>query len=143
MVGWLHMEKVTIFTHGESRGNPGPAAVGVQIMDEKRKVLEEVSESIGNAPDDYAEYFAVIRGLQVAKDHFNKQTKEIDFELCLSSEVVKKQLNNEETITHPGLVPHFIEIHNMRVESFPNLTFANISLKKNKEADRLVNESLD
>lgn len=137
------MEKVTIFTYGVSQGNPGPAAVGVQILDKKGKVLEEVFESIGNASDNYAEYFAVIRGLQVAKEHFDTQTQKIDFELCLSGETTKKQLNNEDTITHPGLVPHFIEVHNMRIESFPHLTLSYVPRKKNVAAERLVNKTLD
>ena len=84
-----------------------------------------------------------LRGLQIAKELFGKKTNEIQFEIKLDSELVKKQLNSEYQINEPGLVPHFIEIHNMRVASFPNLTFTHISRELNKEADRLVNEVLD
>lgn len=137
------MEKITIFTDGGSRGNPGPAAIGVQILDTNGKVLKEVSEAIGNATNNYAEYFAVVRALQACKEKFGKKTKEIDFELKLDSELVKKQLNGEYQIKDVGLVGHFIEIHNMRVASFPNLTFTHVKRELNKEADRLVNEALD
>lgn len=137
------MEKITIYTDGGSRGNPGPAAVGAQILDADKKVLKEVSETVGNATNNYAEYFAVVRALQVAKEHFGKKTKEIEFELKLDSELVKKQLNNEYQIKEPGLVPLFIEIHNMRVASFPNLILTHVPRDQNKEADRLVNEALD
>jgi len=137
------METVTIFTDGGSRGNPGPAAVGAQILDANGKVLKEVSEKIGNATNNYAEYFAVIRALQSAKELFGKRTKELQFELKLDSELVKKQLNSEYQIKDIGLVPHFIEIHNLRVSSFPNLILTHVRRELNKEADRLVNEALD
>ncbi len=137
------MQKITIFTDGGSRGNPGPAGIGVYMIDENDKVVCEVKETIGNATNNFAEYHGVLRGLQVAKDKFGKKTKEIEFEIKLDSELVKKQLNGEYQIKEPGLVPFFIEIHNMRVASFPNLTLTHIKREFNKEADRLVNEALD
>ncbi|MEK7462505.1 MAG: ribonuclease HI family protein [Patescibacteria group bacterium] len=137
------MEIITIFTDGGSRGNPGPAAIGAQIVDAKGKVVREVSEAIGNATNNFAEYYAVVRGLEAAKEQFGKKTKELHFEIKLDSELVKKQLNGEYQIKEPGLVPHFILIHNLRVSSFPNLTLTHVRREFNKEADRLVNEALD
>ena len=137
------METITIFSDGGSRGNPGPSAVGVYILDAKGSVLKEVSEKIGNATNNFAEYHAVMRGLQTAKEHFGEKTKDLHFEIKLDSELVKKQLNDEYQIKEPGLVPYFIEIHNLRVSSFPNLTLTHIERELNKEADRLVNEALD
>ncbi len=137
------MKTVTIFTDGGSRGNPGPAAVGAQLVDEDGKVIKEVSESIGNATNNFAEYQAVVRALHVAKELFGKNTKTMQFEVKLDSELVKKQLSGEYQIKEVGLVPHFIEIHNLRVASFPQLTFTHVRREFNKEADRLVNEALD
>ncbi|MEY3784571.1 MAG: ribonuclease putative phosphoglycerate mutase [Candidatus Parcubacteria bacterium] len=137
------MATITIFTAGESRGNPGPSAIGFQILDESGKVLEEVSETIGNATNNFAEYQAVMRSLQVAKEHFGDKTSELLFELKLANELVKKQLNNEFEIKEPGLVPYFIEIHNMRVSSFPNLKLTHLPKEQNQEANRLMNEALD
>ncbi len=137
------MKKITIFTDGGSRGNPGPAAVGAQIVDGDGKVLREVSETIGNATNNYAEYMAVVRGLQTAKDLLGKASKETAIELKMDSELIQKQLTNQYQIKDPGLVPFFIEIHNMRVASFPNLTITHVKRELNKEADRLVNEALD
>lgn len=137
------MKKITIFTDGGSRGNPGPAAIGVQIVDARGTTVREVSETIGNATNNLAEYYAVMRGLQTAKEVYGKSTKEMQIEIKLDSELVKKQLNAEYQIQEPGLVPYFIEIHNLRVSSFPNLTLTHIGRELNKEADRLVNEALD
>lgn len=137
------MNTITIFTDGGSRGNPGPAAVGAQILAADGTVVKEVSETIGNATNNYAEYMAVVRALQVVKEVFGKKTKEMQFELKLDSELVKKQLNGEYQIKEAGLVPLFIEIHNLRVAAFPNLTLTHVRRELNKEADRLVNEALD
>ena len=137
------MKTVTIFTDGGSRGNPGPAAVGAYIIDADKKVLKEVSETIGNATNNYAEYYAVMCGLGAVKQLFGKKTKEMEFELKLDSELVQKQLNSEYQIKDPGLVPLFIEIHNLRVANFPNIKFTHVKREFNKEADRLVNEALD
>jgi ribonuclease HI len=138
-----NMQKVTIFTDGGSRGNPGPAAVGAQLLDEDGKVLKEVSETIGNATNNYAEYFGVLRGLQSAKEMFGKKTRDMEFEMKMDSELVKKQLNAEYQIKDPGLVPLFIEIHNLRVANFPNVKLTHVKREFNKEADRLVNKALD
>lgn len=137
------METITIFTDGGSRGNPGPAAIGVYILDAHGAVLKEVGERIGNATNDFAEYQAVMRGLQIAKEILGTKTKDVVIEVKLDSELVQKQLSGEYQIKEPGLVPHFIEIHNMRVSSFPNISFMHLSRELNKEADRLVNEALD
>ena len=41
--------KITIYTDGGSRGNPGPAGIGVIFCDEKGKVIKEYAEKIGRA----------------------------------------------------------------------------------------------
>lgn len=137
------MEKVIIYTDGGSRGNPGPAAIGGQLQDEKGTVLKEFSQAIGNSTNNIAEYMAVTEGLKVAKQLLGKKTKEVDVELRMDSELIQKQLTNQYQIKEVGLIPYFIEIHNLRVSSFPNLTITHVRREKNKEADRLVNEALD
>tara|TARA_B100000508_G_scaffold123897_1_gene106873 strand:- start:5725 stop:6141 length:417 start_codon:yes stop_codon:yes gene_type:complete len=137
------MEKVTIFTSGLSQGNPGPAAIGVCVVDAKSKILGEISESIGNATDDYAAYFAAIKGLQLTVDLFGEKTTDMEFELRLDNKVVKEQINSECQITHPGLVPYFVEIHNLRVSHFPRLRRLYVLSKNNKKAGDLVSKVLD
>jgi len=137
------MTKVIAYTDGGARGNPGPAGIGVQILDEKGKVQKEVKEFIGNSTNNFAEYQAVATALNTLKKMHGKKTKEMSVELRMDSELVKKQLNGEYQIKEPGLVPLFIEIHNLRVSNFPKLTFTHVRREKNKEADRLVNEAID
>jgi len=137
------MEKIIIYTDGGSRGNPGPAAIGVYVTDETDEMITETAETIGNATNNFAEYQGVLRGLQIVKEKYGEKTSKMAFEVRLDSELVAKQLNNEYQIKEAGLVPFFIEIHNLRVSTFLNLTFTHISRELNKDADRLVNEALD
>ena len=138
-----YMEKIITFTDGGARGNPGPAGVGVYITKEDGQLVREVKQAIGNATNNFAEYYAVMLALQTLKQIYGKATKTTQFEMRLDSELVKKQLNGEYQIKEPGLVPMFIEIHNLRVSSFPNIIFTHIPREKNKEADRLANEAMD
>ena len=137
------MEKIITYTDGGARGNPGPAGIGVYILDTNGEVLSEVSEAIGNATNNYAEYYAVVAALGKLKKLFGKKTKEMEFEIRMDSELIQKQLNYEYQIKEPGLVPLFIEVHNLRVSTFPNLTLTHVRRENNKEADRLANEAMD
>lgn len=137
------MEKLTINTHGQSKENPGPAAVGVHVVDSNAKVVLEISESIGNATNDYSEYFSVVRGLQALEEKFGEETKEMRFELRVCSELVKNHLCAREQIKDVSLIGHFIEIYNLRVRSFQNLEITHVSIESNKEAVMLVKEALD
>lgn len=137
------MKHIIAYTDGGARGNPGPAGIGVSVTDADGAILKEVAESIGNSTNNNAEYQAVARALKVLKDLYGNKTKEMTFELRMDSELVKKQLNGEYQIKDPGLVPLFMEIHNLRVANFPNLTLTHVPRKENKEADRLANEAMD
>jgi ribonuclease HI len=137
------MESIIIYTDGGARGNPGPAGAGVYITDAKGKVLREVAKPLGNATNNYAEYDAVLTGLETLKQMFGKNTKGMRFEFRMDSELIQKQLNHEYQVKEPGLVPHFMAIHNLRVSSFPHVTFKHIRREQNREADRLANEAMD
>jgi Ribonuclease HI len=137
------MADYTLFTDGGSRGNPGSAAIGVYAIDATGTVILEHAETIGNSTNNIAEYCAVATGLELLKQKVGKGIKDKTVELKLDSELVKKQLNGEYQIKDAGLVPYFVEIHNLRVSSFPNLKLTHVPRAQNKEADRLVNEALD
>ncbi len=137
------MEKIIAYAAGRANGNPGPAAVGVYVTDESGAVVTEAKLSIGNSNDNYAEYHGVLLALQTLQEHYGQVTADMAFEIRLDSEFVYKQLKHVAPVTHPGLVPMFVEIHNMRVASFPQLTVVLVPEGENKEAKLLVNEVLD
>ena len=137
------MEKIVAYTDGGARGNPGPAGLGVVIFDAEGNVLKEVSAFLGNGTNNYAEYSAVLTALQTLKQMFGKQAKEMEFEIRMDSELVQKQLSYEYQIKEPGLIPQFIEIHNMKIANFPHMTFAHVPREENTEADKLANEAMN
>ncbi|MEP0765089.1 MAG: ribonuclease HI family protein [Fimbriimonadia bacterium] len=59
--------QATLFTDGASKGNPGPASIGVLLQNAKGNALAKISERIGIATNNEAEYAALIRGLKEAK----------------------------------------------------------------------------
>jgi len=137
------MKNITLYTDGGARGNPGPAGAGMVIVDEKGKVVKEMSEFLGRQTNNFAEYQAVILGMKKLKQMFGKKVEGMQIEVKLDSELVAKQLSGTYQVKEPTLFPQFIAIHNMRVKSFPHVTFTYIPREKNKEADRLANEAMD
>lgn len=137
------MKRVIAYTDGGARGNPGPAGAGAVAYDEAKKVIFAGSQFLGNATNNFAEYAAVILALQELKRRYGKATKEMDIEIRMDSELVQKQLNGEYQIKEPSLVPQFIEIHNLRVASFPKIRFVHVRRADNAEADKLANEAMD
>lgn len=138
------MEKIIIYTDGGARGNPGPAAIGVVICDEKGKMLKEYSEFLGERQtNNEAEYQAVIFALKKLKALYGKdKAKYVDIEIRADSEFLVKQLNGQYKISEPRIQSLFIEVWNLQVE-LGKLKFVSIPREQNKEADRLVNEALD
>ena len=137
------MEKLTIFTDGGARGNPGPAGAGAVVLDAQGSVLKEVSKYLGNQTNNVAEYEAVILGLQTVKKLFGKKARGMRIEIKLDSELIARQLSNKYQIKEPTLFPYFIKAHNMLVADFHNVTFTHVPREKNKEADRLANKAMD
>ncbi len=131
------MKKLIIYTDGGARNNPGPAGIGVVIMDENREVATQISEYIGEATNNQAEYKAVIAAMRRAKE-----LKASELEFYLDSELIVKQLNREYRVKDKDLAPLFLQIHNLSL-SFKKIIFRHIPREENEEADRLVNLAID
>jgi ribonuclease HI len=132
-------QKIVMYTDGGSRGNPGPAAVGVYI----ETLGKKIGECIGIRTNNDAEYEALILGLRKTKFFLGKdKAKKTNVECFLDSELVVKQLNHEYKLKEPRIQQYFIEIWNLMLE-FSGVVFVHIPREKNKIADALVNEALD
>lgn len=137
------MKKVTIFTDGGSRGNPGPAATGAVFCNEKGEIFKKHSEFLGQATNNEAEYEAVISALKKFKAVFGgKLAKNTEIEIKSDSELMVSQLNGKYKISEPRIGDLFLKIWNLKID-FQKIKFTLIPREKNKDADRLVNEMLD
>ena len=133
--------KIIIHSDGGSRGNPGPAAIGALIEYGERRI--ELSECIGEATNNIAEYRAIAEAMKKAKAVLGKDlVKRSCAECYLDSELVVRQLNHEYKLKEPTLIPSFIEIWNLRLD-FKSVVFVHIRRELNKRADELVNLALD
>ena len=138
------MQKLTLYTDGGSRGNPGPAGAGAIIYDKSGHPIAEVSVYLGKQTNNWAEYEAIILGLREVKKLVPmKERKNLELEVRMDSELIQRQLTNKYQIKEKTLFPQFIKVHNMRVKDFPNLSFTHVRREDNKEADRLANEAMD
>lgn len=135
--------KLVVYTDGGSRGNPGPAGVGVVVCNEKKQKIKEYSKEIGTRTNNEAEYEAVILALQKVKQLFGKEkTKNYEIEFRIDSELVARQLGGKYKIMEEKLFPLFIKIWNLKMD-FGKINFIEIPREKNKDADRLANEAMD
>jgi len=132
-------DKIVMYTDGGSRGNPGPAAIGIYVETLNKKYCE----CIGTKTNNDAEYEALVFGLKKIRQLIGKsKIKNIEVECYLDSELAVKQLNHEYKIKEKRIQEYFIEIWNTTIE-FGKASFIHIPREKNKIADSLVNQALD
>src|SRR3989344_5799152 len=136
-------DRLIVYTDCGSRGNPGPAALGVAIADAKGKILKTYGETLGVKTNNEAEYEAVIFALKKIKALVGgKRADEMEIEVRADSELLVKPLNHEYKIESETVIPLFIKIWNTMMD-FKNVRFIHVPREKNKEADRMVNRALD
>lgn len=122
---------------GASRGNPGPAAIGVLLEDDSGNVVESFGRKIGSATNNVAEYEAVLAGLEAAR------ARGVEFlELRLDSELVVRQLNGQYKVRHPALAALKHDVDRL-LTAFRSVRIVHVPREENRGADRLANRALD
>ena len=125
--------KLILHADGASRGNPGQAAIGATIKDAEGRLLASISQSIGLATNNQAEYRAVIAAL---KEAVNLGAGEAD--VYLDSELVVKQVNGSYRVRNAALKPLYLEMKELAA-SFKGFSISHIPRRQNAEADDLAN----
>ena len=136
-------QKIIAYTDGGSRGNPGPAALGVVMQDASGATIKAYGEVLGVKTNNEAEYAAVVSALKKIKQTFGKEkAKKMSVEVRMDSELVMRQLTGVYRVETEHLFPFFMAIWNLRLD-FHEVIFTHVPREKNKDADRMVNEALD
>ncbi len=92
--------RLLIEADGGSRGNPGTAGYGAVVSDAvTREVLAELSEPIGRATNNVAEYSGLVAGLRAA----GKLAPGSPAEVRMDSKLVVEQMSGRWQIKHPDL----------------------------------------
>lgn len=133
---------LSIFTDGGARGNPGPAAYGVFIKDD-RGVLAAFGKHIGNATNNVAEYQAVIEALRWLRNHKDVLAKQQKITLFLDSELVCRQLLGKYKVKNETLKELFATVLELLQIIKKPVAIIHVPREKNKEADKQVNNALD
>ena len=129
--------KLTIFTDGGSRNNPGPSATGIVIKDEKGKTIANYGEYLGEQTNNYAEYMAIISALKKAKEMGGTE-----LECIADSKLVVEQLNGNWKVKERTLQKLFVQAYNL-LQQFKKVKIKHTLRANNKEADAEVNKVLD
>ena len=130
------IKKVVIHSDGASRGNPGMAAIGATIKDERGRLVASVSRPIGRATNNEAEYRAIIAALEKAISLGATRV-----ELNADSELVVKQINGSYRVKKATLKPLHQRVMKLR-SSLESFAIRHIPRRQNEEADRLANQAL-
>ena len=122
---------------GASRGNPGPAGIGVEITNEDGEVLAEIAQGIGETTNNVAEYTAVIEGLARAAELGARTVTLRSDSLLLIS-----QLTGRYRVKAAHLQPLHRRARSIAA-GFDRVSFEHVPREENVEADRLANEGVD
>jgi len=130
-----------VYTDGGARGNPGPAAVGVVVKDEKGKRIFSQAKAIGRATNNQAEYQALIAALV----WLNKQPSlPARIEFFLDSQLVVSQMKGEYRVKSGAIKPLWRRAKELEFSLRPReISYCLIPRRLNFEADRLLNQALD
>ena len=133
----LSVNKVIICADGAARGNPGPAAIGATIKDDKGNLITRISRRIGITTNNQAEYQAIIAALEKAISLGARYV-----ELKSDSELVVKQINGRYKVKKAALRSLYQKVVQL-TGSLEGFTIAYIPREQNAEADALANKALE
>jgi ribonuclease HI len=128
---------MNVHIDGGSRGNPGPAGYGARFTDADGSVVCELSESIGVATNNVAEYRGLLAALQYAVDHAIR-----DLNVFSDSELLVKQMRGEYRVKNPGLQTLHGEAR-LLLSKLGRVRFTHVRREANTHADGLANDAMD
>jgi ribonuclease HI len=132
----MKTETWTIHIDGAARRNPGPAACALVISRSGQPDWEE-SACLGKTTNNIAEYTALIRALERAKQLGGRRLA-----IFSDSELLVKQMNGEYRVKNADLRELYDKAGDL-IEAFERVTIEHVYREANKRADQLCNQALD
>jgi ribonuclease HI len=132
-----------MYCDGASSGNPGPSGIGVVINfpgeDAGRSgkdTRHRISEYIGIATNNVAEYSALLKGLEKARSLGIQ-----DIRIFMDSELLARQINGVYRVRNKKLIPLWIKAMSL-LKGFSHYTVAHVPREMNREADSLARRAV-
>ncbi len=119
---------------GAAKGNPGPAGIGVVLMDELGKTVAEIARPIGTATNNVAEYRALITALTEARQRGAKRVL-----VQTDSQLLACQIRGEYKVS----AAHLRALHREALAlagQFEEMTITHTLRAGNARADALANQ---
>ena len=128
---------VFVVTDGAARGNPGPAAIGALFTDAHGNELASLSERIGVATNNVAEYRALLAALEFAKEKGWGT-------LCVKtdSELMARQIRGEYKVKNAGIKPLHAQALEL-IAALDTFRIEEVPRTQTTAADALANQALD
>ena len=131
------VETLILQFDGGSRGNPGPAGIGITLTDEQGTPLYELGEFLGRCTNNVAEYTALIRGLSAARTIGARK-----LQVRSDSELLVRQINGIYKVKSPDLKPLFQQAMSL-MNQIGDVKVSHVYREGNTRADELANEAMD
>jgi ribonuclease HI len=129
--------RLTIYTDGAARGNPGPAGAGAAVYDADGAVIDEAKRYLGEATNNVAEYEALLLGLERARELGGERVL-----VRSDSLLMVKQMRGEYRVRNEVLRELCARAHRL-ASAFESVDYAHVRREQNREADRLANQAID
>ena len=130
-------ETITLQFDGGSRGNPGPAGIGVVLRAADGTPLVTLGRFIGRATNNVAEYKALITAMEQARELGARKVR-----ILGDSELVVKQMRGEYRVKNPDLRVLYDQARAL-LQQFDAATIDHNYRESNALADRLANKAMD
>lgn len=128
---------LTMYVDGESKGNPGPAGIGIVIYNNDDQFVGKVSSYIGKKTNNQAEYIALIRAMLIAIYFKIKFLK-----IRSDSELVVRQLLGEYQINNSQIKKLYDKVMELK-KQIPNFKIEHVMRNFNERADYLAKKAAD
>lgn len=131
--------RITTFSDGASRGNPGHAGIGILLFDKDGKKILEDCRYLGITTNNEAEY----RALLLALDHA-KKLMATHVACFLDSELTVRQLNGIYKVKSEKLAELNAKVRE-QCRAFQSVTFTHVPREHPnlQLADKLANKGID
>jgi ribonuclease HI len=130
-----------LYVDGASRGNPGPAGVGIALY-HKNKLVIRRGYFIGTRTNNQAEYMALIIGLLILQHKLGPTEKNrLPIHVMADSQLLIRQLKGEYSVRNPELRVLHSALQKLLENFTPHLL--HIVREENTVADELANQGID
>jgi len=134
--------KVSVYTDGGSRGNPGHSGFGVVIYDENKQIIAKLSKYIGMKTNNEAEYSALVDALFWLRDNFSLHSIS-DVIFYSDSQLMVRQLQGRYKVKADNIKPLFNQAKSLLDSLSLTYCFHDIPREQNSLADELANQAMD